>query len=76
MDSDAGRALKAIFERRKYKYLEEEVKDFASKKDITANDGLEISYSNVGMNIAGRILEVITLRSFEQLMQERITRPL
>nr|NKQ99573.1 beta-lactamase family protein [Escherichia coli] len=52
------------------------MKDFASKKDITANDGLEISYSNVGMNIAGRILEVITLRSFEQLMQERITRPL
>ncbi len=76
IESDAGRPLKAIFERRKYKSLEEEVNDFASKKEITANAGLEFSYSNVGLNIAGRILEVITRRSFEQLMQERITRPL
>jgi hypothetical protein len=62
--------------RRKYANLEEEVNDFASKKEIMANPGLEFRYSNIGLNIAGRVLEVMTKRSFEQLMSERICRPL
>lgn len=65
-----------LFGRKKFTNLEEEVNDFASKKEIMANPGLEFRYSNIGLNIAGRILEIITKRSFEQLMQERITRPL
>lgn len=62
--------------KRKYATLEEEVNEFASKREIQSNPGLAFRYSNIGFNIAGRILEVITRRSFEQLMQERITRPL
>ena len=65
-----------LFSRKKYATLEEEVIDFASKKEIESNPGLEFRYSNIGLNIAGRVLEVLTRRSFEQLMQERITRPL
>jgi CubicO group peptidase (beta-lactamase class C family) len=76
IESDAGRPLKAIFDRKKYKSLEEEVNDFAAKKEIASNPGLEFSYSGIGLNIAGRVLEVVTRRGFEQLMQERITRPL
>lgn len=76
IESETGRPLKAIFQRKKYKTLEEEVNDFASKKDIIANTGQEFRYSNIGLNIAGRVLEVISRRSFDQLMQERITRPL
>lgn len=68
--------LTNLFGRKKYASLEEEVDDFASKKEIQSNPGLEFRYSNIGLNIAGRILEVLTKRSFEQLMQERITRPL
>jgi len=68
--------LTNLFGRKKYASLEEEVNDFASKKEIQSNPGLEFRYSNIGLNIAGRILEVLTKRSFEQLMQERITRPL
>jgi CubicO group peptidase (beta-lactamase class C family) len=62
--------------RKKYATLEEEVNDFASKKEIQSNPGLEFRYSNIGLNIAGRVLEIVGKRSFEQLMQERITRPL
>lgn len=65
-----------FFGKKKFATLEEEVIDFASKKEIESNPGLEFRFSNTGMNIAGRILEVLTRRSFEQLMQERITRPL
>lgn len=62
--------------RKKFASLEEEVADFASKKEIQSTPGLEFRYSHIGLNIAGRVLEVLTKRSFEQLMQERITRPL
>ncbi len=62
--------------KRKYASLEEEVNEFASKREIQSNPGLAFRYSNIGFNIAGRILEVVTRRSFEQLMQEKITRPL
>jgi CubicO group peptidase (beta-lactamase class C family) len=61
---------------KKYPSLQEEVEDYAAKKEIESNPGLEFRYGNIGFNIVGRILEVITKRSFEQLMQERITRPL
>src|SRR6478609_1165657 len=64
------------FYNKKFPSLEEEVNEFASKREIMSNPGLEFRYSNVGLNIAGHILELITKRSFEQLMQERITRPL
>ena len=69
-------SLKSIMEHRNYHSLEEEVNDFASKKEIQSNPGLEFRYSGVGLNIAGRIVEIVGRRGFEQLMQERITRPL
>lgn len=62
--------------RGKFSNLEEEVNAFASKRDIITNAGTEFRYSNVGMNIAARVIEVITKRTFDRLMQERITRPL
>lgn len=68
--------LLSLLSRKKFASLEEEVDDFASKKDILSNPGLEFRYGNIGLNIAGRVLEVLTKRSFEQLMQEHITRPL
>jgi CubicO group peptidase (beta-lactamase class C family) len=75
IESEPARLMN-LFGRKKYASLEEEVEDFASKKEIQSNPGLEFRYSNVGLNILGRIMEVIGKRGFEQLMQERITRPL
>lgn len=68
--------LSNLFGRKKYASLQEEVEEYASKNDIESNPGLMFRYSNVGINIAGRILEIVGKRGFEQLMAERITRPL
>lgn len=62
--------------KKKYSSLEEEVNDLISKREIESNPGLEFKYSNVGPDIAARVLEIVNHRGFEQLMQEKITRPL
>lgn len=74
IESEAGRS--SLIGKKKYNSLEEEVNDFAAKKEIQSNPGLEFRFSNTGLNIAGRIIELIGKRGFEQLMGERITRPL
>jgi len=60
----------------KFSMLQEEVETFATKREIKANPSTEFRYSQVGLNLAARVLEVITKRGFEQLMSEKITRPL
>jgi CubicO group peptidase (beta-lactamase class C family) len=65
-----------IFEKSKFASLDEEVNDFASKHEIQNNPGIEFRFSNIGADIAARVLEVITKKQFEQLMNERILRPL
>lgn len=60
----------------KFESLEDEINSYASKRDIVANPGTEFYYSYVGPNIAARVLEIITKKSFDRLIQERIIRPL
>lgn len=60
----------------KFASLQEEVESFATKREIKANPATEFYFSQVGLNLAARVLEVITRRGFEQLMAEKITRPL
>ncbi len=64
-----------LLQKNKYASLEEEVNAFA-KKEIVANPGTEFFYSTVGLNIAGRVLEIITKKSFDRLIQEKLLRPL
>ncbi|MGQ0738494.1 MAG: serine hydrolase domain-containing protein [Bacteroidota bacterium] len=73
--ADDDKFLKRILERRKYASLEEEVNDFA-KKDIRANAGTDFWYGNVGLNIAGRVLEVISKKKFEVLIKTKLFVPL
>jgi CubicO group peptidase (beta-lactamase class C family) len=56
--------------------LEDEVNAYASKYDIGANPGTEFFYSYIGPNIAARVLEIISKKGFDRLMNERILRPL
>jgi len=56
--------------------LDDEVKSYANKKEIENNPGVDFFYSQVGANIVGRILEVVGKKSFDQLMNERILRPI
>lgn len=67
--------LLTILQRKKYNSLEEEVNDFA-KKEIESNPGTEFRYSNIGLNIAGRILEIVSKRKFESLIRTKLFSPL
>ena len=65
-----------ILEKSKYESLEDEVNAYASKRDIVTNPSTEFYYSNLGPNIAARVLEDITKKGFDRLMKERILSPL
>jgi CubicO group peptidase (beta-lactamase class C family) len=67
--------LLKLLERKKFSSLEEEVNSFAAK-DIQANPGEEFRYSNIGLNIAGRVLEVLSKKKFDVLIRQRLFVPL
>lgn len=69
-------SLASIIKLSRYESLEKEVNDFMSKHEIFAQPGQQFAYSAVGLNIAGRVLEIISKKSFDQLMTQRIFRPL
>lgn len=68
--------LLSILQRKKFANLEEEVKDYIEKKDIDFNPGTGFAYGNAGLNIAGRICEIVTKKNFQQLALEKLFRPL
>jgi CubicO group peptidase (beta-lactamase class C family) len=70
-----SRVLARMMERRKFQNLEEEMNSIAAK-EISNNPGQEFFYGGYGLNIAARVCEVVGKKSFERLVQERITRPL
>jgi CubicO group peptidase (beta-lactamase class C family) len=63
------------FEKKKFNSLEDEVNSFAGK-DIQANPGEEFRYSSIGLNIAGRVLEIISKKRFDVLARQRLFVPL
>ena len=63
------------FQKQKFESLEAQVNSFA-KKEVTANPGTTFNYGNVGLNIAGRVLEVISKKRFEVLIKQRLFTPL
>ena len=73
--ADDDNFLKRILQRRKISSLEEEVNDFAAR-DIRANPGTDFWYGSVGLNIAGRVLEVISKKKFEVLIKTKLFTPL
>ena len=75
IESAEGGFLKTIMERRKFSSLEEEVNAFAARK-IRANPGTDFWYSSIGLNIAGRVLEVISKKKFEVIIKQKLFTPL
>jgi CubicO group peptidase (beta-lactamase class C family) len=65
-----------MFQKSKFKTLEDEAFAYASKHEIKTNPGTEFNYSNIGFNLVGRVLEVISKKGFDRLAQDRIIRPL
>jgi CubicO group peptidase (beta-lactamase class C family) len=64
-----------FLQRKKFASLEEEVESFA-KKEIQTNPGTEFRYNNMGLNIAGRVAEVVMKKKFDQLIKQKILNPL
>ncbi len=61
--------------KKKYNSLEEEVNAFAARK-IRANAGNDFWYGNIGLDIAGRVLEVATRKKFDVLIKTKLLNPL
>jgi CubicO group peptidase (beta-lactamase class C family) len=72
---DEGGMLKKIFQRKKFTSLEEEVNSFAAR-DIRTNPGTDFWYGNIGLNTAGRILEIISKKRFDVLIKQKLFTPL
>lgn len=75
--ADNGKLIVKLTEmqRRKFESLEEQVNSFA-KKEVAAIPGTTFNYGNIGLNIAGRILEVISKKRFDVLAKQRLFTPL
>ncbi|HUR64765.1 MAG TPA: serine hydrolase domain-containing protein [Chitinophagaceae bacterium] len=73
--ADDDKFMKRLLERRKFASLEEEVDEFA-KREIRANPGTDFWYGNVGLNIAGRVLEIISKKKFDVLIKTKLLNPL
>ena len=65
-----------LFQKSKFATLEEEVNYYAEKRAIAQNPGTWFQYNQMGSNIAGRVLEVLTKKKFDRLIQEKLLRPL
>jgi CubicO group peptidase (beta-lactamase class C family) len=73
--ADDASFLKKILQRKKFDSLEDEVNSFAAKA-IRTNPGTDFWYGNIGLNIAGRVLEVISKKKFDVLIKQKLFNPL
>ena len=73
--ADESGFLKKMFQKKKFESLEEEVNSFASR-EIRTNPGTDFWYGNIGFNIAGRVLEVISKKRFDVLIKQKFFNPM
>jgi CubicO group peptidase (beta-lactamase class C family) len=64
-----------IFSKKKFGSLQEKVESFA-KKEIRTNPGTDFSYSDIGLDIAGRVLEIVSKKKFDMLIKQQLFNPL
>ena len=72
---DEGNLFKKLLQRKKFSSLEEEVNSFAAR-EIRANPGTDFWYGNIGLNIAARVLEVVSKKKFDILIKQKLLNPL
>ena len=70
-----GSAVGSLFKKKKFMNLEEEVNSYAAR-EIQTIPGTEFRFSEIGPAIAGRVLEVVTKKRFDQLVKQRLLTPL
>ena len=64
-----------LFVNKKFESLQDKVNAIA-KKEISANAGKAFFFGNNGFDIAARVLEVVSKKTFETLIKQRIFNPL
>ena len=57
-------------------YTYEQMLDFLRKHKLTRKPGEQYQYSNMGMGLLGKILEIQSKKSYETLVKEQICQPL
>ena len=72
---DENKAITKFLKKTKFPTLEEEVDAYAAR-EIRANTGTDFWYGGVGLNIAARVLEVVSKRKFDQLIKQKLFTPL
>ena len=75
IQSEVSKLVKFVAQPKKYNSLEDEVNDFA-KKEIQSNPGTEFSYSDIGIDIAARIVEIVSKKKFDLLIRAKLLVPL
>lgn len=73
--ADDEKFLKKILQRKKFESLDEEVESFAAR-EIRANAGTDFWYGNIGLDIAAKVLEVVSKRKFDVLIKQKLFTPL
>ncbi|MEY4335103.1 MAG: hypothetical protein RLZZ45_22 [Bacteroidota bacterium] len=69
-------SLMKLIQKSKFESLEKEVESFATKKLIVDNPGQAFAYGGVGINIAGRVVEIVSKKTFDRIIVEKLFRPL
>jgi CubicO group peptidase (beta-lactamase class C family) len=64
-----------LFGKKKFGSLEDEVNEYA-KHEIQTNPGTEFRYTDMGINIAARIVEVVSKKKFDMVIRQRLLNPL
>jgi CubicO group peptidase (beta-lactamase class C family) len=72
---DESNVLGKIFQRRQPESLEEQVNWFAAR-EIRSNPGTDFWYGNIGLNIVGRVLEVVSKKKFDALIKTKLLFPM
>jgi CubicO group peptidase (beta-lactamase class C family) len=66
---------KGVFQKKKFGSLEDQVNSFAAR-EIRANAGEDFWFGNIGINIAGRVLEIVSKKRFDVLAKQKLFNPL
>jgi len=72
---DDDKFLKRMLQRKKFESLDEEIESFASR-EIRANAGTDFWYGNIGLDIAARVVEIVSKRKFDALIKQKLFTPL
>lgn len=66
--------FRTILKKKKFDNLEAEVNSFAKDRNLQAKQGTQFYYGNLGPNIAGRALEIISKKPFDRIFRDRIAK--